>query len=328
MAQQIIPATVITGFLGAGKTTLVNHLLSQCGDAYVGVIVNEFGEVGIDGQLIVADDQPLIEITNGCICCTVRKDLGQAVDDMLRRAGRPIERLIIETSGLADPAPVLQTFLADPDLLRRVELESVVTVADVVHVLTHVDDDIVREQIAFADVIVLNKIEKATAVELDRLERELWALNPAAHLMLAERARVPVDELLGRKRFSLHHLLTLEPNLLDGGEHDHEHDASIQSFSVEADGALDPERFNRWINQLVQRLGTRLLRSKGVLSLRGEARAFHVHSVHMLLESTPGRRWPAHESRRSRMVFIGRDLPAEELKDGFLGCVAEQPITT
>lgn len=325
MASDNIPVTIVTGFLGAGKTTLVNHLLAQCGDAYIGIIVNEFGEVGIDGQLIVADDQPLIEITNGCVCCTVRKDLTAAVDELLQRAGRPVERLIIETSGLADPAPVLQSFLADAALLQRVELESVVTVADARHVLLHIGDDIVREQIAFADVIVLNKVEMAGAQELERLERELRLLNPAAHLIRTEHAQVSAAELLGTKRFSLPHVLSIEPDLLDGGEHDHEHDISIGSCWIETDGAIDPERFSRWMNQLVQREGARLMRTKGVLQLHGEARQFQFHSVHMLLDSRPGRRWRPDEPRRSRLVFIGRDLAADALRDGLLGCLAVQP---
>lgn len=322
MALGCIPVTIVTGFLGAGKTTLVNRLLAQCGDACVGIIVNEFGEVGIDGQLIVADDQPLIEITNGCVCCTVRKDLAVAVGELLQRAGRPLERLIIETSGLADPAPVLQSFLADVELLQRVELESVITVADACHAMLHVGDDIVREQFAFADVIVLNKVEMASARECARLERELRRLNPAAHLIRATHAQVAATELLGTKRFSLPHVLSIEPGLLDGGEHDHEHDASIGSCCIETDAALDPERLNRWMNQLVQGEGLRLMRSKGVLNLRGEARQFHFHSVHMLLDARPGRRWRAEEPRRSRMVFIGRDLEVDTLREGLLGCVA------
>lgn len=317
----MIPVTIITGFLGAGKTTLVNHLLEQCRDAFIGVIVNEFGEVGIDGELIVADDRPLIEITNGCVCCTVRKDLTVAVGELLQRAGRPVDRLIIETSGLADPAPVLQSFLADAALLQRVELESVVTVADAHHVLLHLGDDIVREQIAFADVIVLNKIETAGGEAVKRLERELCRLNPAAHLIRAERAQIPAGELLGTKRFSLANVLSLEPDLLED-EHDHEHDASIGSCCIETDEAVDAERFNRWMNQLVQRSGARLMRSKGVLNLRGEARQFHFHSVHMLLDARPGRGWRPGELRRSRLVFIGRDLAVDSLRDGFLGCIA------
>jgi G3E family GTPase len=327
MALDHIPVTIVTGFLGAGKTTLVNHLLAQCGDAYVGIIVNEFGEVGIDGQLIVADDQPLIEITNGCVCCTVRKDLTAAVGELLGVAGRPIDRLIIETSGLADPAPVLQSFLADPDLLRRVELESVIAVADAHHVLLHLDDDIVREQIAFADVIVLNKVETAGQQALAGLERELRRLNPAAHLIQAERAQVRAAELLGTKRFSLPHVLAIEPDLLAGNEHDHEHDASIGSCCIEVDAALDAERFNRWTNQLIQREGPRLMRSKGVLNLHGEARQFHFHSVHMLLDARPGRRWRADEPRRSRLVFIGRNLDVDGLREGLLGCLATPALS-
>ncbi|BEP38560.1 GTP-binding protein (plasmid) [Variovorax sp. V59] len=324
MALHNIPVTIVTGFLGAGKTTLVNNLLAQCGDAYIGIIVNEFGEVGIDSQLIVADEQPLIEITNGCVCCTVRKDLTAAVDELLQRAGRPVDRLIIETSGLADPAPVLQSFLADAALLERVELESVVTVADACHVLLHIDDDIVREQIAFADVIVLNKIEMASPQELARLERELRRLNPAAHLIRTEHAQVSAAELLGTKRFSLPHVLSIEPDLLDGEEHDHEHDTSIGSCCIETDGALDPERFNRWMSQLVQREGAQLMRTKGVLRLHGEARQFHFHSVHMLLDARPGRRWRPDEPRRNRLVFIGRDLAVDALREGFLNCLVSQ----
>lgn len=321
-----IPVTIVTGFLGAGKTTLVNHLLAQCGEAYVGIIVNEFGEVGIDGQLIVADDQPLIEITNGCVCCTVRKDLTVAVGELLQRAGRPVDKLIIETSGLADPAPVLQSFLADAGLLQRVELESVITVADACHLLLHLGDDIAREQIAFADVIVLNKVERTSAPECAQIERELRRLNPVAHVIRASHAQVAATELLGTQRFSLSHALSIEPGLLDGEEHDHEHDASIGSCCIETDAALDPERFHRWMNQLVLKDGARLMRSKGVLNLRGEARQFHFHSVHMLLDARPGRRWRTDEPRRSRLVFIGRDLEVETLREGLLGCLASAQL--
>ena len=321
MRPNKIPVTVISGFLGAGKTTLVNHLIRQRPDERIGIIVNEYGEVGIDGLLIVANEQPVIEINNGCVCCTVRKDLSSAILELLDGERTKIDRLIIETSGLADPAPVLQTFLAEPDLLERVELDSVVTVVDALHVHRHLGDEIVREQIAFADVVVLNKITEADDALAESTQARMRALNPAAQIVVADRAEVPADRLLGRRSFSLAHVLALEPDLLSGEDHDHEHDASIRSTCIVTERALDAGRFDRWMNQLVQRDGARLLRSKGVLNFHSEPRQFHFHSVHMLLEASPGRPWTATEPRTSKLVFIGRDLDFEGLRSGLLDCV-------
>lgn len=321
MAIGKIPVTVISGFLGAGKTTLVNHLLSQNQQYRIGVVVNEFGEVGIDGQLIVADQQALIEINNGCVCCTVRADLVASVKQMLALAGNRLDRLIIETSGLADPAPVLQTFLADPDLREKVELESVVTVIDALHLAGQLGDEIVREQIAFADTLILNKSDLVSAEAMADLRRQVRLINSTAVLVPARYSQVPVEGLLGTKRFSLPNLLMLEPGILEDTGHDHEHDASISSCSVVTSGALDPDRFNRWINQLVQNQGQQLMRMKGLLNFASEARRFHFHSVHMLLEAMPGKRWQSDETRDNRFVFIGRDLDSEQLRQGFLDCL-------
>jgi G3E family GTPase len=317
-----IPVTVISGFLGAGKTTLVNHLLKQNSDDRIGVVVNEFGEVGIDGQLIVADQEALIEINNGCVCCTVRADLVASIKEMLDTAGPRLDRLIIETSGLADPAPVLQSFLADPDLRQRVELESVVTVIDALHLGSHITDEIVREQIAFADTLIINKTDLVSALELSRLSQQVRQLNRTAVQLPSSHSQVPVEWLFGTRRFSLPNLLMLEPDLLEDQAHEHEHDASISSCAVMTPGALDAERFNRWVNQLVQNQGQQLMRMKGVLNFASEARQFHFHSVHMLLEAMPGRRWEQDEPRDNRFVFIGRDLDSEQLRDGFLACIA------
>lgn len=316
-----IPVTVISGFLGAGKTTLVNHLLSHNEQFRIGVVVNEFGEVGIDGQLIVSDQQALIEINNGCVCCTVRADLVASVKELLLSAGTRLDRLIIETSGLADPAPVLQTFLADPDLRQQVELESVVTVIDALHLRQQLNDEIVREQIAFADTLILNKTDLVSADELASLGRQIRLLNSTALVIPANHSKVAVDVLLGTRRFSLPNLLMLEPDILEDEGHDHEHDTSISSCSVVAPGALDADRFNRWINQLVQNQGQQLMRMKGLLNFATEARQFHFHSVHMLLEAMPGRRWQDDESRDNRFVFIGRDLDSEQLREGFMACL-------
>jgi len=327
MLHRKIPVTVISGFLGAGKTTLVNHLLAHApAGVRIGVVVNEFGEVGIDGELIVADDEAVIEIRNGCICCTVRTDLVLGVKQLLSRGsdGLPaIDRLIIETSGLADPAPVLQTFLADADLLGQVELEAVVAVVDAFHINRQLGDEIVREQIAFADIVVLNKVALLAPGERAGIERALAGLNPGATVIDANHAEVAPAALLGIQRFSLPNLLAIEPGILEE-EHDHEHDASITSCSVATTEALDPERFNRWINRLVIEQGERLMRMKGVLQLRGEARQFYCHSVHMLLDARPGRRWADGEARESRFVFIGRALDGAALQQGFLNCVADR----
>jgi G3E family GTPase len=321
MAIGKIPVTVISGFLGAGKTTLVNHLLSQNTHMRIGVVVNEFGEVGIDGQLIVAEQEALIEINNGCVCCTVRADLVASVKEMLAVAGDRLDRLIIETSGLADPAPVLQTFLADPDLRTQVELESVVTVIDALHLEAQLDDEIVREQIAFADTLILNKTGLVSQSALTRIGNQVRLINRTASVVHTNYSRVPVEALLGTRRFSLPNLLMIEPDILDDEGHDHEHDASISSCSVVTSGALDAERFNRWINQLVNDQGQRLMRMKGLLNFASEGRRFHFHSVHMLLEAMPGRRWEDNEPRDNRFVFIGRDLDSEQLRQGFLDCL-------
>jgi G3E family GTPase len=319
MLNKKLPVTVISGFLGAGKTTLVNHFLSQNADTSIGVIVNEYGEVGIDGELIIADENALIEIRNGCICCTVRSDLVAGVKALLERKDINLDRLIIETSGLADPAPVLQTFLADADLLTKVELESVIAVVDAANFRRQIHDDIAREQIAFADLVILNKAELAGAPELEAIEGELHSLNPTAQVIRATQSQVPAGVLLGTPRFSLANLLEIEPGLLSE-EHDHEHDQSVTSCAVETEQPLDPFLFNRWVNQLVQREGENLLRMKGILQFNGEARPFQFHSVHMLMENKPGRRWRPDDERKSRFVFIGKHLDAQALRQGFLAC--------
>ncbi|KAF1059961.1 CobW family GTP-binding protein [Burkholderia gladioli] len=326
LSRRKLPVTVVSGFLGAGKTTLVNHLLNAWPDR-IGVVVNEFGEAGIDGDLIVAEEQALVEISNGCICCTVRADLVASLNELLARQANgsmpPLDRLIVETSGLADPAPVLQSFLADPGLRESVELESVATVVDAFHLPRQLDDAIACEQIAFADVVIVNKLDLVDAAARADIERRVRALNPAATLMPATRGVLPAGELLGQRRFALPAVLAIEPDLLDiDAGHDHEHDASIVSFSLEETRPLDADRFGRWVNRLVLRDGARLMRAKGVLHFEGEPRRFHFHSVHMLLEGGPGPAWRADEKRTSRLVVIGRELDHAALRAGFSDCIA------
>jgi G3E family GTPase len=323
MRLRKIPVTIITGFLGAGKTTLVNHVLNASRPMQIGIIVNEFGEVGIDGQLIVADEQAVVEINNGCVCCTVRSDLVASVRDLLARYGDRLERLIVETSGLADPAPVLQTFLADPDVRDRVELEAVIAVVDACHAHAQLGDDIAREQIVFADRIVINKTDAATPAQRAALADTISALNPTAKIDFTTRCAVDVNALLGVRSFSLDNLLSIEPDLLEDGAHDHEHDNSIASYAFVVPGEVDAGRFNRWVNQLVQTHGQQLLRMKGVLNMRGEGRRLYFHSVHMLMDTQFGKAWIREEVRESRFVMIGRGIDAATLRQGLLDCIDE-----
>ncbi|MEI6000758.1 GTP-binding protein [Paraburkholderia bengalensis] len=320
-----IPTTIVTGFLGAGKTTLVNHILECTRPMAIGIVVNEFGEVGIDGQLIVADEEAVIEVNNGCVCCTVRRDLVNSLLALLDRHGIGLQRLIVETSGLADPAPVLQTFLADPDVRERVELESVIAVVDARHAAGQLRDDIAREQIVFADRIVINKTDLVAPSDLAALSSVLRALNPSAMLDFVTRSAVAISTLLGRRSFSIDNLLAIEPCMLSDSEHEHEHDISIASCAFHIPGKLDGIRFNRWVNQLVQSQGARLLRMKGVLNVAGEMRRLHFHSVHMLMETSFGKPWEKDELHESRFVVIGRELDEDALRSGLLECVAGNP---
>jgi G3E family GTPase len=320
VSSKKIPVTIVSGYLGAGKTTLVNRLISDNPGIAIGVVVNEFGEIGIDGDLIESEPEAVIEIVNGCICCTVRTDLVGSVLKLIDEAPQPLERIVVETSGLADPAPVVQSFLADPSLRERVRLESVVTVVDAAHAALQRADAIAAEQIAFADLLLLSKLDLVGDVVVDEMERAIRAANPTAVISRLKRDTLNVA-LFGVDRFNLANLLEIEPDLLDeDAVHDHEHDETIEAFGVESAEALDPGRVAKWLGSLVQESGKDLLRMKGVLHLRGERRRFHVHSVHMLLESVPGSRWSDDEPRTSKLVFIGRHLDRAALLERWHTC--------
>lgn len=321
MRARRIPATVVTGFLGAGKTTLVNHILDATRPMQIGIVVNEFGEVGIDGELIVADEEALIEINNGCVCCTVRADLVAGVRDLLARFGDRLEHLIVETSGLADPAPVLQTFLADADVRGQITLEAVVAVIDALHANAQLDDDIAREQVVFADRIIVNKTDVAAPATVNALVERIRELNPTAQIEFTHHSAIDVNTLLGVRSFSLDNLLAVEPGLLDEAGHDHEHDNTIASCAFVMPGAIDAHRFNQWVNQLVQTHGQQLLRMKGVLNVHDEARRLHFHSVHMLLDAQFGKAWTHDEPRETRFVMIGRNIDAGRMRDGLVNCM-------
>jgi G3E family GTPase len=339
-ASKKIPVTVLTGYLGAGKTTLLNRILSEPHGKKYAVIVNEFGEIGIDNELIVNADEEVFEMNNGCICCTVRGDLIRIIEGLMRRKGK-FDAIIVETTGLADPAPVAQTFFVDENVGRHTKLDAVVTVADAKWLKDRLKDaPEAKNQIAFADVILINKVDLVTDAELRELEARVRGLNPYAKLHRTERARIPLNEVLGRNAFDLDRILDLEPEFLhvhgDGHDpddhahgHSHSHggrkryhDEEMRSLSLSIDKPLDPDKFFPWIQDLVAKEGPSILRCKGILSFKDDPERFVFQGVHMILDGDHQRPWRDGEKRESRIVFIGRNLPEDKIRQGFATCVA------
>ena len=316
-----IPVTVLTGYLGAGKTTLLNRILTEPHGKRYAVIVNEFGEIGIDNDLVVGADEEVFEMNNGCVCCTVRGDLIRIMDGLVKRRGK-FDAIIVETTGLADPAPVAQTFFVDQDVGDAARLDAVVTVADAKWLSERLKDaPEAKNQIAFADVILLNKADLVSEADLSRVEGEIRGLNPYAQLHRTERCAVPLEAVLGRDAFDLGRILDLEPAFLEEGHH-HHHDSEIQSVSAKIDGPVDPEKFMPWISNLTQEQGPDILRAKGIVAFPGEPKRFVFQGVHMILDGDLQADWGADEPRVSRVVFIGRNLDPEAIREGFLACKA------
>ncbi|WP_029029425.1 CobW family GTP-binding protein [Salinarimonas rosea] len=316
-----IPVTVLTGYLGAGKTTLLNRILSEEHGKRYAVVVNEFGEVGIDNDLVVGADEEVFEMNNGCICCTVRGDLIRIMDGLMKRKGR-FDAIIVETTGLADPAPVAQTFFVDQDVSDNARLDAVVTVADAKWLSERLADaPEAKNQVAFADVILLNKVDLVSPEQLADVESRIRAINPYAKLHRTERCAVPLDAVLGRNAFDLERILEIEPDFLEEGHH-HHHDEDMQSVSVTLEGEVDPNKFMPWISNYTQVEGPRILRCKGIVAFPNEPKRFVFQGVHMILDGDVQGAWKPDEKRRSRVVFIGRGLKADEIREGFLACAA------
>ena len=316
-----IPVTVLTGYLGAGKTTLLNRILSEDHGRRYAVIVNEFGEEGIDNDLVVESDEEVFEMNNGCICCTVRGDLVRIIGGLMKRKDR-FDAIVIETTGLADPAPVAQTFFMDQDVAERSRIDAIVTVADAKFLDARLDDsEEAKEQIVFADIVLLNKTDLVEPAMLDALERRIRAMNPYARIIRTERCRVPLEEVLGQGAFSLERILESEPHFLEDHHH-HHHDEAMGSVSLTADRPLDPERFMAWFQGLLAERGADILRSKGILDLAGESERYVVQAIHMIVDADLLGPWKAGTPRRSRLVLIGRDLDRAALEAGFRATIA------
>jgi len=315
-----IPVTVLTGYLGAGKTTLLNRILTGSHGRKYAVVINEFGELGVDNDLVVDVDEEVFEMNNGCICCTVRGDLIRIVGALIRRRG--LDGIIIETTGLADPAPVAQTFFVDDTVRERTRLDAIITVVDAKHLLARLQDSHeAEEQVAFADVIVLNKTDLVGADELATVERRIRAINPHAVVHHARHGEVPIADLLDRGAFDLNRVLEIEPAFLTG-ENEHEHDDAIQSVSLEADAPLDQGKFQEWIGELLAARGGDLLRTKGILDFAGESDRFVFQAVHMIADGDFVGPWRDGAGRRSKLVFIGRNLNRPQLRRGFEACLS------
>ena len=342
MPDTQIPVTVLTGYLGAGKTTLLNRILTENHGKKYAVIVNEFGEIGIDNDLIVESDEEVFEMNNGCICCTVRGDLIRVVAGLMKRPGR-FDGILVETTGLADPAPVAQTFFMDDEVKAKAKLDAVVTVADAKHLLGSLaDSPEAQEQIGFADVILLNKTDLVSPDELKVVEARIRAINPHAIVHRTERCAISLDRVLDRGAFDLDRILSLDPEFLDGHDHDHhdhdghdhdDHDghdhhhhhdieaSGVNSVSLRL-GTLDPQKFFPWIERITQEQGPDILRMKGIVSLKDDPERYVVQGVHMIIEGNHQRKWRDDERRESRLVFIGRKLDGTALMAGFEACLA------
>jgi G3E family GTPase len=327
VTDPLVPVTVLTGFLGSGKTTLLNYILTANHGKRIAVIENEFGEIGIDDALVIDSEEEIFEMNNGCICCTVRGDLIRILGNLMKRKDK-FDHILVETTGLADPAPVAQTFFVDDEVRSQLRLDAIVTMVDAKHFLLHLDEvkdegveNEALEQVAFADRIIINKIDLATDEEVDAVETRLRSINAMANISRASHGIVDLDNVLDVGAFELSRVLELDPQFLT--ETEHQHDQSVTSVGIEMPGSLNAEKLNKWLGELLATQGTDIFRMKGILSIDGEEQRFVFQGVHMLFDGNADRPWAPDEPRINKMIFIGRNLDREELTKSFKKCLVK-----
>uniref|UniRef100_A0A2P2JNE6 COBW domain-containing protein 1-like isoform X2 n=2 Tax=Rhizophora mucronata TaxID=61149 RepID=A0A2P2JNE6_RHIMU len=342
-----VPATVLTGFLGSGKTTLLNHILTAQHGKRIAVIENEFGEVDIDGSLVAShssSNEDIIMVNNGCLCCTVRGDLVKMLLELVKKKRDKFDHIVIETTGLAKPGPVIETFSSDELLSRYVKLDGVVTMVDSKHAMQHLDEVKPRfvvneavEQVAYADRIILNKIDLVSEDELDKLTKRIMHINVMAPIKLAKYGSVDMDFVLGVGGYDLERINSEvladnschgkhQHNIAQGHHekhhHDHVHDTTVSSVSIVFEGTVDLDEVDDWLERLVEEKGEDLYRMKGILSVTGSNQCYIFQGVHSTLDGCPGKAWEPDEKRINKLVFIGRNLDETALRKGFRGCLA------
>ncbi len=352
--MSLIPVTILTGFLGAGKTTLLKRVLTEAHGQKIAVIENEFGEENIDNDILVTDSkEQIVQMSNGCICCTIREDLRETLQLLAAKRRKKLldfERVVIETTGLADPGPVVQTFFMDDEIAESYLVDSIITVVDAKHANAQLDErQEARRQVGFADQIFLSKTDLVGEDEKNALIHRLKHMNPRAPIRAVHFGEVPLSEVLDLRGFNLNARLDIDPDFLkegDGHGHDHVHDAhcghdhhghehgehcdhphhhhhdDVKSFVYRAERPFDPARLEDFLGAIVNVYGPRMLRYKGVLDMQGTNRKVIFQGVHQLMGSDLGPEWQPHEPRVSRMVFIGIDLPRDILEQGLGQCLA------
>lgn len=347
-----IPVTIVTGFLGSGKTTLLNHVLNGAHGKRIAIIENEFGEVSIDDALLVESNQTIFKMSNGCLCCTINGDLVRTLTELIARRSE-FDYVIIETTGVANPAPVVQTFMVNEDIAEAFALDAVVTTIDAKHIGEHIENKECKEQVAFADILILNKLDLVTTDEAEAVVTKLRSLNGLAVIHRAERSNIALAAILDQRAFSSEavgedhdehghdhegcdhdhngetcdhdhgHQHDNHDHVHDHGHlHSHHHDDDVQSVGYVLSGDIDKARFNAWFGQLIRNNGDRLYRCKGILNIAGETNKTILQTVHRVVEVTSGSAWKEGE-RLSKIVFIGKDLKRDELLAGFKGCAIQ-----